>query len=154
MINFHILGRSAVFFIKKAVDMNLRFGKITKNEENPLTFPLYSATICSITEKQRRELVAQLPPKESSRLVRGAGKVLCEALPEPRTERDPPVGCAGRRPLQRQGVNSTHKARPVRAARSKVVPRRRFSLSSLCRSAGDGGAFLYPFPHSTLCKPV
>lgn len=39
-------------------------------------------------KKQRRELVAQRPPKESSRLVRGAGMGLWEALPEPRTERE------------------------------------------------------------------
>jgi hypothetical protein len=40
-------------------------------------------------KKQRRELVVQGSPKESSRLVRGAGVVLYEALPEPRTEREP-----------------------------------------------------------------
>ena len=40
-------------------------------------------------KKQRRELVVQGSPKESSRLVRGEGVVLYEALPEPRTEREP-----------------------------------------------------------------
>ena len=66
MRNFHISSLFTVFFIKKPAKMNLQHNK-----------------------KQRRELVVQGSPKESSRLVRGAGVVLYEALPEPRTEREP-----------------------------------------------------------------
>ena len=40
---------------------------------------------------------------------------------------------------------------PARAERSKVVPRRRFSLSSLCRSAG-AGAFFYTLSRTNPVK--
>lgn len=55
----------------------------------PVDIPAFIRYNMQHNKKQRRELVTQSPPKESCRSVRGAGAVLCEALPEPRTEREP-----------------------------------------------------------------